>query len=142
MKKVPIGVVNGKEWFLNIPENYERKPLPYFNEWVDALESGNYIQGKECLCNDLDSKGNKCYCCLGVLSDVQNLLVDGRDCQVSPHFLCSKNPNYPFLGQDGNFYPLYVSREDGRMISLLSQMNDSGFCDFPTFFLCSSTYFS
>ena len=41
MKKIPIGVLNGLEWFLNIPEHYEKKPLPYFNEWVDALESGN-----------------------------------------------------------------------------------------------------
>lgn len=35
-----------------------------FNEWVEALESGEYPQTRECLRNE------EGYCCLGVLSDI------------------------------------------------------------------------
>ncbi len=38
-------------------------------KWVKALRSGKYEQGKNTLCS-IDEKGNKKYCCLGVLNEV------------------------------------------------------------------------
>lgn len=127
MKQISLTILNDEEWYLNIPENYEKKPLPYFDKWIDALESGNYLQGKNRLCTEIDEKGTKSYCCLGVLSDVQNLLVHGRDCEISPHYLSRENPNYSFFGENGSFSPLYISNEKGKSINLLSEMNDEGF---------------
>lgn len=40
-------------------------------KWTKALRSGKYKQGRNRLCG-IDSKGNKSYCCLGVLCDLYN----------------------------------------------------------------------
>lgn len=40
-------------------------------KWTKALRSGKYKQGRAALCVE-DSKGNKSFCCLGVLCDLYN----------------------------------------------------------------------
>ncbi|MFN0318542.1 MAG: hypothetical protein ACKVQA_26245, partial [Burkholderiales bacterium] len=39
-------------------------------KWVEALESGKYEQGRECLCSIVTPFDVKQYCCLGVGCDV------------------------------------------------------------------------
>ena len=41
----------------------------YKDEWIKALRSGDYIQGKEALRIDLDGS-EPSYCCLGVLAEI------------------------------------------------------------------------
>ncbi len=45
---------------------------PIQTKWLEALESGNYKQGQGRLCA-LTDKGDKAYCCLGVLCELLNL---------------------------------------------------------------------
>jgi hypothetical protein len=61
-----ITLSNG--WLLQVPEGYEKKPLAILNEWVAALRSGKYKQGRRYLrsCNDT-------YCCLGVLCEIEGV---------------------------------------------------------------------
>lgn len=40
-------------------------------KWVEALESGEYAQGRKVLAK-LDESGNTTFCCLGVLCDLAN----------------------------------------------------------------------
>lgn len=81
-----------------------------FDKWIEALESGQYEQGTECLKWSTD---NACsYCCLGVLAEVMGLQWDN-----------SKYSKYKF-GVDGdinyisdNILPLGVQQE-------LAKLND------------------
>jgi hypothetical protein len=84
------------DYELKIPEGYERIELPFFNEWVKALESGEYEQGYRNLC--LNNK----YCCLGVLSKVQGRLrPDGTDNERCWATLADDNPCFTQLHQVG-----------------------------------------
>lgn len=38
------------------------------DQWIEALRSGEYLQGRNQLCNKVD--GEKVFCCLGVLADI------------------------------------------------------------------------
>ena len=103
MKTIPLKNNNGIIFNLNIPEDYVKIPLPYFKEWTEALDSGEYSQTQSRLCWIRDSV--KSYCCLGVLSKVQNRLsadvsdgINGSFC-----YLSNDNPNYSFLSSCGNF---------------------------------------
>lgn len=51
-----------------------REIMPKMNpeikeKWLTALRSGDYVQGKGCLCR-VEEDGSKTYCCLGVLTDL------------------------------------------------------------------------
>ena len=50
-------------------------------EWVKALRSGEYRQGKGSLCNENVTSGECVYCCLGVACDI---LIEG-DWTKPPH---------------------------------------------------------
>lgn len=93
---------------LNLPGNYVPPPLPGRDEWVAALSSGRYVQGRGHLrlwtghgiCRD---------CVLGVLCDVQNRpaaskgdsgLFDGLACCLG-----EANPVFPCLKEMGYFPP-------------------------------------
>jgi hypothetical protein len=107
---------------LVLPEGYERKELPYFNEWIAALESGEYEQCTGFLCNR-----NK-YCCLGVLSKVQGRLsANGTDDFGPTNLLYRTNPCFDQLKASGSFPDgVYVYRDNSRYGSL-SVCNDVGF---------------
>ena len=62
-------------------------------QWIEALRSGNYLQGKNWLADDMGT--NVYYCCLGVLCEIAELdkyiegsvvYYDGRD-QTPPQWL-------------------------------------------------------
>ena len=83
-------------------------------KWLNALRSGEYKQGQECLKN---SEG--AYCCLGVLCRITGN-EDNRD----------MNQSYPtdtVNGVPGEFMGL-----DGYMQNKLAIMNDSGDHDFDS----------
>ena len=47
-----------------------QKQMPkIIKQWIAALKSGDYLQGKECL-KSLDEHDEYRYCCLGVLTDL------------------------------------------------------------------------
>lgn len=65
---------NKEQFMLEVPDDYQKISLPYFNEWVTALESGKYRQATGRLCKPLKNK-KLGYCCLGVLSKIQGTLL-------------------------------------------------------------------
>lgn len=92
---------------LDLPKGYKRKPLPWFKEWVTALESGKYRQGIEQLVARKNS-GHLGYCCLGVLSKVQGRLVKIEDDYVDKirdqsSDLEKSNPCFSALNSNGTF---------------------------------------
>ena len=126
MNTIPIANINGIEFTLYIPEDYQKKPLPYFNEWVDALDSGNYLQTSGRLCT-YNPNAETSYCCLGVLSKVQGLLNSPRDDNYNEYYLSTNNPNYSFFGYNGVFsFGIKVICSTGEEITTLSELNDQG----------------
>lgn len=87
--------------------------------WVEALTSGEYIQGKGAL-RDPDNK----YCCLGVLCDLHNRETNGKWCWEKD----TVSPFYKYLGKMA-MLPNIVRTWSGVMVEnhrKLSDMNDSG----------------
>lgn len=83
--------------------NHIKETLPYKAEWIAALKSGQFAQGKECLCED----GK--YCCLGLLSHLQKRLNnsgksfrDGELFGASELILSSDNPVFAILQGRGD----------------------------------------
>jgi hypothetical protein len=103
------------------PEGYQKVELPYFNEWIAALESGKYMQTRETLCS-----GGK-YCCLGVLSKVQGRLSAAGYDGLSINVLNDDNPCFPQLNSHGQF-PLGVKviTPQGSTLYMLTSCNDAG----------------
>lgn len=90
------------------PREYVPLSLPYFDEWVAALESNNYQQVSCTLCHHSETAGDS-YCCLGVLSKIQGRLVyyvprdaweDGED-SGSAYMLSIDNPCAKIIGRGG-----------------------------------------
>jgi hypothetical protein len=113
-----------KEYNLVIPEGYEKRELPYFNEWIAALESGDYEQHLGKLCWD-----GKTYCCLGLLSKIQGRLTptlrDGSSTNC-PYALAEDNPCYPSLNQAGAFDSGVQCWVDDFPLYSLAGCNDYG----------------
>lgn len=126
MKEIPLNHPLFSGWRLVIPDGYQKIPLPYFKEWVSALESGEYKQTKNRLCSITDD--DCAYCCLGVLSKIQGrLTADGGDLTFR-HFayLEESNPLVPFFGGIGRFPEgVRVYSHDDYFITL-SSVNDEG----------------
>lgn len=108
-----------------LPEGYEPISLPFFNEWIEALESGKFEQGRGRLFSGTH------YCCLGVLSKVQCRLTEkGRDTDVGHDMILhSDNPCFNALGNSGSFPEgVYVERHpSGPKGFALVYMNDTGY---------------
>ena len=123
-----------KDHTIVIPDGYERIPLPFFNEWIAALESGKYKQGTMVLKDFSDG-----YCCLGVLSAVQGRLTENGCDTIHSQFnslLYSDNPCAAVFGGFGDF-PMaikdatstYASRAGKQLTNVLyglTSLNDSG----------------
>lgn len=107
-----------------IPDDFEPATLPYFKEWVDALESGNFLQGN----SYLQSGDHSHYCCLGVLCKLQGRLTNaGHDGFHGTNYsLSHENPCYSNLRSEGSF-PLRVKvyYEDVE-VRTLAILNDHG----------------
>lgn len=82
-------------------------------QWVEALRSGKYKQGREYLRTEL-SKGTYNYCCLGVLCDIKD------ECIWNSQYY-----NYPYME-----FPCYTildwAKLDSNTAQDLADMNDSG----------------
>lgn len=123
------------------PKGYHRKSLPYFQELVDALESGRFRQVTGTLCESTGSKSVG-YCCLGVLSRVQGRLIkddgnwydqalldkSGSNKSRSDCDLNRDNPAYKVLRNDGRF-PVgikLIMTDNDEVITSLIGCNDDG----------------
>lgn len=135
MKTITFEVSNAKTetYELIIPEGYEKKELPYFKEWIEALDSGEYSQGSGQLCQTLSylEEIETRYCCLGVLSKIQGRLVnnsrDGLDLD-STYFLSFENPIYRFLGENGTLPAgIEIKSLNEKRIFNLAELNDNNF---------------
>lgn len=124
MKEIPLNHPIRKDWKLVIPDDYQKIPLPYFKEWVSALESGEYKQAigylRRCVNNEFS------YCCLGVLSKIQGRLSpEGFD--GSSKYYLYDNPISRILGPSGDFpKDVYVVKDNNEQLFLLSSLNDYG----------------
>ena len=102
MKTITFEISDSIKFELVIPDDYQKKELPYFKEWTEALDSGSYSQTSGQLCETISypESTQTCYCCLGVLSKIQGRLTannrDGSD-PDSTYYLSHQNPIYPFL---------------------------------------------
>lgn len=112
---------------LHLPENYVKPPLPGRDEWLEALRSGRYAQGRLSLC-----ESDK-YCCLGVLCRLQGRLnfLDGkwREEGKETSGLSYENPVYKNLDALGRFPEgVFVRLSDSeiRKEVELAGCNDSG----------------
>lgn len=125
MKTVTFNISESETYILIIPEGYQKKELPYFKEWTEALDSGEYSQGSGVLC--VIGNSIKSYCCLGVLSKVQGRLTEDMDGENGNNaYLSVDNPNYPFLRYDGVFpNGIEVNFHDRMFVKSLAELNDN-----------------
>lgn len=84
------------------------------DQWVEALESGNYKQGKY----RLRTKDNK-YCCLGVLCEINPDLFNRKYNELNNDFYYN-NANAYCASQNGDGLIL-----DMKIQNQLSNMNDN-----------------
>ena len=93
-------------------KNYIKLPKKIKQDWINALKSGNYIQGSGQLCNFLegDELDEIEYCCLGVLGSLLGCSNESmRDQELLTDDVCesplSKSQQYIFSAlNDGNTY--------------------------------------
>ena len=134
MKHTIISTKNkNNKIFVEIPKDYSPISLPSFNEWVRKLESGKIKQTSQTLCTA--GKKSLSYCCLGVLSKIQNRLKkDSCGCFLdgsNKYYLSTQNPNYAVFGYAGDFpdhvkVSVHKNFADRRRENLAS-LNDDGF---------------
>jgi len=96
------------------------KRAELIEKWLEALESGEYKQGKNTLVNSRDG-----YCCLGVLCKVAELngIIKADEyvgMYALPKFMCKKVN----MDTDGDFQIAVPYK--GNDYATLAQMNDSG----------------
>lgn len=93
--------------------------------WLEALRSGDYEQGKNCL---RDANNN--FCCLGVLNDLYiqdtgnggwEMLVNGKSYSS---YESSAYP-HPLVLEWAGIYDPYIGDEEGTVFDL-SIVNDQG----------------
>lgn len=132
MKTLTFKSTKGGKFNINLPNNYKKIKLPFFNKWVSALEGGSFRQCTGTLCES----GNKrlTYCCLGVLSKIQGRLIksegeftDGLG--GSSGNLTLNNELYSILSSRGTFpkgVHVSIQEEDGayRFADDLVECND------------------
>ena len=89
-------------------------------EWVKALRSGKFKQGKKLL-KQTDHNGKVSHCCLGVLCEIYNKKNKNKKLNFDNYrFLPTKVMNWCGLSTyEGRFYDLTKS-------SSLTAMNDEG----------------
>ena len=62
-------------------------------KWVDALRSGNYLQGSGRLCYRLEGETTERYCCLGVACEVYRQEVEQGE-ELLPKLLYTNFSSY------------------------------------------------
>jgi hypothetical protein len=107
MNTIKFKSTKGGDFFVNLPKNFKKVKLPFFQKWVNALESGEYRQCTQQLCAPRSKKLS--YCCLGVLSKIQNRLEKDEDGFMrdtlhkgtSQEVLHKSNPCYGVIRHNG-----------------------------------------
>lgn len=120
------------DYSLEIPDDYTPIPLKGRDKWIAALRSGEFKKTTGELCSLSRTCIEDKYCCLGVLSKLQERLTivenryrDGIDGKSSLS-LGTRNPLYDKLGSLGYFKPPVVIRHPiGTVINSLASLNDS-----------------
>jgi len=118
------------EYDLHLPDDYQKKPLPGYTKWLEALRSGEYKQG----IGKLATKDGY-YCCLGVYCKVMDrpaipskfrpdLIMFDNNIEV----LEPENPGSSTLRHNGSLRPCYLKAIDinGQTCYTLIDANDSG----------------
>ena len=75
---------NNTEYEVRVSE--QKLPPEIKSQWLEALRSGKFPQGKHRLC------ANGYYCCLGVLSHIQGRLTQSGYDGTTDTVLCHDNP--------------------------------------------------
>lgn len=97
---------------------YTKLPEQFKNQWVEALRSGNYEQGRVYLYNKSYS-GPATYCCLGVACSILGQKIP------SDHFILgSSNPFFKYRSEFG-LIPAELADDSITQIQL-SKFNDRG----------------
>lgn len=86
-------------------------------QWVDALRSGRYKQGRNALKQD-NGEDSCSYCCLGVLCD---LYQSQTDCRLDERTLGAAR--FVYIGGESEFLPSVVAEWAG-MKSRIGKFND------------------
>jgi hypothetical protein len=100
-------------------------------QWVEALRSGEYEQGREVLCR-LDNGSSK-FCCLGVLCEVarkSGLKIETKEVETASGIILQYDTRYGFLpervrkfaGMDSTNGRIFLKDHGG--ISSLAKLND------------------
>ena len=108
-KSIKFKSTKGGDFSVNLPKNFKKVKLPFFQKWVEALESGKYRQCSNQLCTTVNKKLT--YCCLGVLSKIQDRLQKHPDFRMESYCegtLDRSNPCYDAISNDGRL-PRLVS---------------------------------
>ena len=123
---------NRKKITVTLPPGYEKPSLPWFDTWINALESGNYRRVDGLLTGPVGEDSRTGYCCLGVLSKVQGRLgkdgCDGRTSAVT--VLSTNNPSVKsgIMSTKGSFpRGVKIVDSDGYVYETLARMNDKGY---------------
>jgi hypothetical protein len=121
-----VPCIRNRRVTIELPNNYERKPLPGMNKWVEALRSGKYPQGRHALCRE----GK--FCCLGVKCELEGLAkkIVSEDSDVvycdTTASLPDQSESYYILGSNG-LIPDCASVTLGVAMRLtLAGLNDKG----------------
>jgi len=111
---------------ITIKDGFTRKELPFYHEWIAALRSGKYPQGKDFLVSTY-GEGEKQYCCLGVLSKIQDRLPDIGYRSDGYRGLSPSNPSYAALRACGSIPNCaYVTDSKNMVYRHLAYLNDKG----------------
>lgn len=131
MKTLTFKSTKGGKFNVNLPDNYKKVKLPFFKQWVAALESGNFRQCNGTLCEPNNKKLT--YCCLGVLSKIQGRLVKNKEYNayedgentLETSGLDDRNPVYSILKNDGTLPKgVSVATDDDYKCTSLVSCND------------------
>ena len=113
--------------------SYKKMNADLKQQWIDALRSKQYKQGKKVLCQ-VDEKGKESFCCLGVLFDIAGGEVGGEWSEVkgdacpslpkgrSAKVKSAKSSNEEFLPKGF----IKFSGVERKVQSKLAEMNDYG----------------
>ena len=108
-----------EDFNVEIPNDYEKIPLPFYNEWIMDLETPTAGQAH----GELERNGK--YCCLGrlcLITDRLNKYEHKTDCG-----LMTSHPCFPALGYVGLLpSEVKISSSLGRKTESLAAVNDRG----------------
>jgi hypothetical protein len=109
-------------------DNRLKLPEHIKTQWLEALRSGKYKQGKEWL---KIKKGDEWWhCCLGVLCEIREVEQEVRERTTSfcgNASLLSNEELTSYLGCNGRFKGFKVVGENEKTYYSLAGLNDAGF---------------